>query len=281
MGTLLTTATWRKAGSAAYVAIMLAGALLMIYPFLFMLSASFKEASQVFYHPLRLIPDHIIFSNYETIFHHPLFFRWYGNSIVAVASMIALKLLVVTAAAYAFARLRFRGREPIFFVLLAGMMITPDTTIIPRYLLYKLVGLYDTQWAVVLPSVIDVYFVFLLRQFFKSIPMELTEAGMIDGCSHASIYTRIMLPLAVPALTTMVLFTFLWGWNDYISPFIFISDVNKQLLTVGLQYFQGEQGANYALQLTGATIATLPVIVLFSFVQRYFVEGIANTGIKG
>jgi len=152
---------------------------------------------------------------------------------------------------------------------------------VPRYLIYKQIGLLNTHWAIILPSMFDVFFVFLLRQFFMGIPHEFTEAAIIDGCSHFSIYYRIALPLAKPAMVTMVLFSFLWTWNNYIDPYIFISNRDVQLISVGLQYFQSEQGANYALQMAGASMAVIPSIILFIVTQKYFIEGVSSSGVKG
>lgn len=253
----------------------------MVMPFVFMISASFKTAGAVFADPLNLIPRDPTLTNYRFVFEYPLFFTWYYNSIKTVLALAATRFLVVTMAAYAFARLRFRGKEFVFLFFLSTMMITPDTTIVPRYLLYRAIGLTDTSWALIIPGTFNVFFLFLMRQFFRQIPMELSEAAVIDGCSHVTIYVRIILPLAVPALATMMLFTFIWSWNDFVGPFIFITSIEKQLITVGLQYFQGDAGNYYSLQMAGAALAILPTVFLFIFTQRYFIQGISRSGIKG
>ncbi|MCB2358775.1 carbohydrate ABC transporter permease [Clostridium estertheticum] len=160
-------------------------------------------------------------------------------------------------------------------------MISPDTTIVPRYLLYRSMSLTDSLWVLIVPSLFGVYFVFLLRQFFMAIPMELSEAALIGGCSHFKIYRSIIIPLAKPAIMTMVLFIFIWSWNDYINPSVFITPIEKQVLTVGLQSFQSEYSADTSLQMAGVCVAVLPIIILFSCIQKYFVEGISSTGIKG
>jgi multiple sugar transport system permease protein len=132
-----------------------------------------------------------------------------------------------------------------------------------------------------LPAAFDVYFVFMLRQFFTSIPKELSEAAIIDGCNHFRIYYKIMLPLSKPPIVTMILFTFIWLWNDYANPYVFINNIKNETLTVGLTFFQGLAGANYALQMAGATLAIIPAVIFFTVSQKYFIEGIASTGIKG
>jgi multiple sugar transport system permease protein len=255
-----------------------------ILPFVFMLSSSFKPSAYVFSEPLKLISDKIQTENYVQLWQHKFFLTWYMNSIKTVILTVLSRFIFVTMAAYAFARLRFRFKEVIFLFILSTMMITNDTTIISRYLLYKVIGLLDTHMVIYLPNAFDVFFLFFLRQFFRVIPMELSESAVMDGCSHFRIYYRIILPLAKPALITMALFTFIWVWNDYVSPLIFIASQDKQLLSVGLQSIAQKTqygGKNYALQMAGASVAVIPLIVLFAFAQKYFIKGIAMSGIKG
>lgn len=261
--------------------LVFAAGIFMITPFLFMLSSSFKPNGLVFVEPLRLIPKTLFLDNYRRIFADPLYPLWYWNSIRIVLITIPLRGLLVSLAAYAFARLAFRGKNVLFLLFMATMMITQEATIVPRYLMYKAIGLIDSQWAIIIPAAVDVFFLFMLRQFFMTIPKELSEAALIDGYGHLRIYWRIVLPLSKPALITMVLFTFIWIWNDYVNPLVFINSMKKQLITTGLQFFQAREGANYALQMAGATFAVIPTIILFTFTQKYFVQGIATSGIKG
>ncbi|MBC8081134.1 MAG: carbohydrate ABC transporter permease, partial [Gorillibacterium sp.] len=201
MGTLLKNRL--KFNRWLFILFMLVIGLIMVVPFVFMLSASIKPTAEIFANPTQLIPAKIQTSNYETVFNHPFYFRWYLNSLFAVTTLILLRGCIVSIAAFAFAKLRFRGREIIFLVLLATMMIPGDLTIVSRFILYKSLHLIDTMWAIVLPAAFDVFFLFLLRQFFASLPDELIEAAKIDGCSYFRIYWRISLPLAVPPLLTM------------------------------------------------------------------------------
>ncbi len=255
--------------------------LMMIVPFLFMISAALKPNALIFSEPLKFIPDQIYWNNFKTIFHHEYFFKWYGNSIYIVVLTVIARFVVVTMAAYAFARLNFPFKEAIFFLFISTMMIPADTTVIARYMLYKSLHLYNTEWALIIPATFDVFFIFLLRQFFSGLPKEISEAAVVDGCSQFKIYYRIILPLAVPALVTMLLFTFIWTWNDFVNPFIFISSIDKQVVTVGLEYFQQQAGTDYGLQMAGACIIVIIPIILFAFSQKYFVEGIASSGVKG
>ncbi len=275
----------RRGGQAALRALLsllvFAAGLCMITPFVFMLSSAFKPNGLVFVEPLRIIPKILFLENFTRIFADPLYPVWYWNSIRVTLITLPLRALLVSLAAYAFARLSFKGKNALFLLFMATMMITPEATIIPRFLMYKAFGLVDTQWAIVIPAVFDVLFLFMLRQFFVTIPRELSEAAFLDGYGHLRIYARIVLPLSKPAMVTMVLFTFIWIWNDYVNPFVFINSMQKQLITTGLQFFQAREGANYALQMAGATFGVIPTIVLFTVTQRYFVQGVATSGIKG
>lgn len=255
-------------------------ALITVYPFIFMLSSAFKKTSDVF-ESFSIIPKEFYFDNIKRLFSDDLFPTWYWNSIWTICLTVLLRVIIVSAAAYAFARLEFKLKNIMFTVFISALIITPDTTIVSRYLIYKYLHLYDTAWSIILPAAADVFFLFLMRQFFMGVPKELSEAAKVDGCGHFRIYAQIMLPLSVPAIVTMVLFTFVWTWNDFVNPFIFISDIKRQLITVGLSYFQGLAGPNIALQMAGASIATIPTLILFVFLQKYFIQGIASSGIKG
>jgi multiple sugar transport system permease protein len=262
-------------------AFVLAIAITMVVPFVFMISMSLKPESEVFINPLQVIPERLYLQNYRDVFANEYYIRWYVNSFVAVGLTILSRLFVVTIAAYAFARLEFRGRDVLFIVVLSGMMITPETTIIARYIVLRQLHLTDTVWAIVIPSSFQVFFLFLFRQFFLRIPRELSEAAVIDGCSHFKVYVRIILPLVVPALITSALFTFIWTWNDFLNPFVFITSIQRQLLTVGLKYFVDENASQLATQMAGASFGVLPPVLLFLFAQRYFLSNLAESGIKG
>lgn len=288
MGTLLGVSSGKQSSEKSgkqkkllYTVLMLLIGCIMVAPIVFMLSASFRNTVDVMTNPLNLFSAKSNLDNYRQIFRHPFYFGWYWNSIWVVALCIVFRVLVVSMAAYAFARLRFRGREILFLFLLSTIMVTPDTTIVSRYLLYKYMGLIDTPMAIIIPAAFNVFFMFLMRQFFMGIPYELTEAALVDGCSHYRIFFQVILPLAKPAMMTVILFTFIWTWNDFVTPFLFITPVQKQLLTVGLGFFQNDAGSNISLQMAGASLGIIPPILVFIAAQDYFVEGIASSGIKG
>lgn len=252
-----------------------------IFPFVFMLSSSFKPLNEIFVYPIKLIPENFILTNYIEVFSEKYdFVRWYGNTLTMVILIIVLKIGIVTLTAYAFARLRFKGRDVLFLVLLSSMMIPPDAVIVPKYVIFKAFGIVDSMWSIILPSIFDVFFVFMVRQFFLAIPETLSEAAIIDGCSHFKIYSRIILPLAKPAIVTMVLFTFIWAWNDYMGPYIFITSPEKQMLSVGIKMFQVNNAVDYGLQMAAATLVLVPILIVFLFCQKYFIEGIATSGMK-
>ncbi len=253
------------------------------FPFLFMISSSFKVSGEVMKFPWHLIPDNPTMMNFKSLFTNGIynFQKWYFNTVVMTALTIAIKIFFVSFTAYGFARIKFRGKDAIFLVLLSAMMIPGDIMIIPRYMIFKNLHILDSMWALILPSCVDVYFVFLLRQSFISIPDSISEAAKIDGCSHLKIYWKIIFPLAKPAIATMALFSFTWSWNDYMGPYLYISTMDKQMLSVGVKLFSSGLIQDYGAQMAAATVVLLPILVAFLFCQKFFIEGVASSGVKG
>ena len=263
--------------------VMLIVGLLCIYPFIFMVSSSFKVSGDVLQKPFQIIPDPATLENIKGHFHSDYynFPKWYLNTVLMTGITIIIKLFLITYTAYGFSKIKFKGRDAIFLVLLAAMMIPADIMILPRYMIFKNLKLLNTMWAIIIPSCVDVYFVFLLRQAFISIPESISEAAKIDGCNHFTIYARIITPLAKPSIATMILFSFVWTWNDYMSPYLYISDINKQMLSVGIKLFSAGQVQDYGSQMAAATLVLLPIIVVFLFCQRFFIENATSSGVKG
>ncbi len=263
--------------------VLLVLGLACIYPFFFMLSSSFKPSGDVLSTPLQLIPKNFTLMNFDTLFNNEFydFFKWYGNTVVMTGLTLLLKLFVITITAYGFAKIKFPGRDGIFLVLLAALMIPSDIMIMPRYIIFKELHILNTMWSLILPAAVDVYFVFLLRQAFVAVPEALSEAARIDGCGHFTIYRRIIVPLCMPQISTMLLFSFVWSWNDYMGPYLYISDINKQMISVGIKLFASGQAQDYGAQMAGATLVLVPVIVAFFLCQKYFVEGITSGAVKG
>ena len=263
--------------------VMLIVGLLCIYPFIFMVSSSFKVSGDVLQKPFQIIPDPATLENIKGLFHSDYynFPKWYLNTVLMTGITIIIKLFLITYTAYGFSKIKFKGRDAIFLVLLAAMMIPADIMILPRYMIFKNLKLLNTMWAIIIPSCVDVYFVFLLRQAFISIPESISEAAKIDGCNLFTISARIITPLAKPSIATMILFSFVWTWNDYMSPYLYISDINKQMLSVGIKLFSAGQVQDYGSQMAAATLVLLPIIVVFLFCQRFFIENATSSGVKG
>jgi ABC-type glycerol-3-phosphate transport system permease component len=269
------------AKAAVYVVLAVV-VVLMGAPFLWIVSTSFKSASDVFSLPPQWPPSPAVLDNYATVWQQIPFGRFYLNSI-EIAGLVTLgQLVTCSLAAYAFARLHFRGRDVIFAILLASLMVPIQVTIIPLYVMMRYLQLINTPWSLILPGIISPVGIFLLRQFFLSIPGELVEAARIDGAGHVRILTRIFVPLSVPALATLAIFTFNYYWNDFFRPLIFLNSIDKMTIPLGLVIIQGQYGGSSpATVMAGVCLALAPVVVVFLIGQRYLIEGITLTGLKG
>ncbi|TMW71389.1 carbohydrate ABC transporter permease [Alteribacter natronophilus] len=258
-------------------------ALFWILPLLWVLSTSLKPESQAISWPIRWIPETITFQNYMDVFVRqdvPIL-RWFWNSFFIATVHTALMLLFNSMSAYAFARLKFRGRDILFWSLMGTMMIPPVMNLVPLYGLISTLGWVNNYAAMIFPGLASVFGIFLLRQFFIGIPHELEEAARIDGASTFFIYWKIILPLAKPSLVVLALFTFMANWNDYLWPLIVTTSADMRTLPVGLAIMQGQFNIQFAKLMAATLFSALPVIILFIFAQRFIVKGIALSGIKG
>jgi multiple sugar transport system permease protein len=261
--------------------VLLAGAVIIVLPFLWMLGASFKPESDIFGYPLRLQPTHPTFANYVGIWHELPFFRLLLNSVVFAGGVTVCSVFFDSLAAYALARLRFPGRTLAFYLVLATLMVPFQVTLVPLFqLLFKMHWL-NTYQGLIVPRATSAFGIFLLRQFFITIPRELEEAAQAEGASEWYIYSRIMLPLAKPALATLAVFYFMTNWNDFLWPLVVTSTTNMRTLPAGLTLFAGEYVVEHGVLMAGALISLLPLAVAFALAQRYFTQGIATTGLKG
>lgn len=253
----------------------------MVGPFLWVISTSLKSYSELIMRPFAIIPEKILWINYLEVFKVVPFLLYIFNT-VKISLLCTVGVLITSSmSAYAFARLRFPGRDLLFVVYLATMMIPRQVTLIPIFILMRDYNLVDTHAALILPSLVNAYGTFLLRQFFLTVPMELEEAAIIDGCGYFGRFTRVLLPLSKPALATLGIFTLLLAWNDYLYPLVFINSPHKRTLTLGLAIFRGDVDIQWNLLMAGTFISILPMMVAFLLAQRYFVKGIALTGLKG
>lgn len=275
-----TTVVQRWTHLFSYI-ILAAGAVIMLLPFLWMISSSLKNLEESMEIPIRWIPNVFRFSNYAEVFVVIPMARFILNTLFISLSTTALALLFCTMAAYAFARLNFIGKNVLFYLFLSALMIPQQVTMIPNFLMMKYFGWINTYYALIIPSIFTAFGIFMMRQFFLTIPKELEEAARIDGCSRFRIYWNIMLPLSKPALVTLGIFNFLSEWNSFLWPLLVIDNVNLQPIQVGLKTFEGEFGTQWHLLMAGALIAELPIIIFYLFCQRYIIAGIATSGIKG
>jgi multiple sugar transport system permease protein len=269
----------RAATDAFFYALMTLLAVLFLAPLAWMITASLRPENKVLALPPAFIPRDFRWENYQEVWDvipHFLF-----NSVKLAAFNVIGVTFVASLAAYAFARLEFRGRDLAFSILLSTLMVPGIVTLIPLYIIYKEIGWVDTHFPLWVPRVLhSVFAVFLLRQFFKQIPQDLEDAARLDGASTFEIYWRIMLPQVTPALTAVGIFTFLDSWNDLFGPLIFINSADLQTLPVALKLFQGEFFAQVSVLMAGATISIIPVVIIFLFAQRFFLRGIVMTGFK-
>ncbi|MBI3306520.1 MAG: carbohydrate ABC transporter permease [Candidatus Omnitrophica bacterium] len=265
--------------------ILTVGAITMIGPFLWMISTSLKEPGQVFSFQKNWweewLPLSFRWKNYVEAWQVVPFATFYLNSIFVSLCITAGQVLTSAMAAYAFARLQFPGRNKIFFGYLATMMVPGAVTMIPVFILLEKFHWIDTYKAVIVPGIFTAYGTFLLRQFFLTLPKDLEDAAKIDGCSYFGIFWRIILPLSKPALATLTTFTFMGSWMNFMWPLIVINTHDKFTLPIGLAYFQSLHGTDWTLLMAASVMMIFPILLIFAFNQRFFVEGIKLTGIKG
>ena len=257
--------------------------IVMVLPFLWMLSTSFKPESEVFTYPIEWIPRtwHAVENYREVLFGKYPFFLYYWNSIQVTVGTTCLSILVSSMAAYGFSKIPFRGNQALFFIVLASVMIPSQATLVPQFLLYRYIGLFDTFIGLILLNSFSVFGTFLLRQFFLGINNEYLESAKIDGAGHFTIFVRIGLPLLVPAIATYGILRFIWTWNDYQNPLIFMRSAHKMTLQMGLAQFSDLMGVHYSLLMAGSVVAILPLLIIFIIGQKQVIEGIQAGGLKG
>jgi multiple sugar transport system permease protein len=267
--------------SAIIYALLSALAITMVIPFIWMLTGSIKTEAQLFAYPIKLFPENPVWSNYSEVWNRVPYGIFYINTAKIALIATVGQILVCSLGAYALARINFPHRDKIFILFLATMMIPSQVTMIPQYQIMRNLHLVNKHGSLILLRLFSPFGVFMLRQFFLGIPMELTESARIDGCNEFGIYRRIILPLSRPALATLTVFTFMGAWNDFLSPMIYLNDKNLFTLQIGIRYFQQLYGTEYTLVMAATALSLIPVIMVYLFAQRYFIEGIATTGLKG
>ncbi|KAB8140683.1 carbohydrate ABC transporter permease [Chloroflexia bacterium SDU3-3] len=257
---------------------LIAGGVVMLLPFAWMLSTSLKPPAEVFAYPPIWLPSALAWENYQKAWASMPFGRYYLNSLLVTTSVTVIQLLTASLAAFAFARLRFWGREALFLLYLAALMIPAQVTMIPNFVLVRALGWYDTYQALILPPAFSALSTFLLRQSFRSIPHDLDEAARIDGASSLRIWWSVLLPLIAPALSALAIITALGSWNEFLWPLIVTNSDAVRTLPVGLSAFQGQFKVEWNLLMAGSVIAMLPILALYTAAQRQFIQGVAMTG---
>lgn len=258
------------------------GAVSMIIPFLWMILTSFMTQSEIFAYPPVFIPKTIIFNNYIDAFNSAPIFRYFINSaIVAIVTTIG-QVVISSMAAYAFARLKFKGREFLFFIFLITMMIPPQVNIIPLFFIMRELHWVDTYQALIVPGLFGGFGIFLLRQWFKTLPVSLEEAAKIDGCNPFQTYFKIAIPLALPAIATLAIFTFITAWNSFMWPLIITNSDTMRTLPVGIAIFKGSfrETIEWGQLMACSVISVIPVIGVFLLGQKYFISGLMMGGVK-
>jgi multiple sugar transport system permease protein len=261
--------------------VLLPVALVMVLPLVWMVITSLQTLNETRHYPPTLVPSSVELGNYSDVLRRAPFARWFGNTLIVTVASVAGNLLFCSLAGYAFARIKFFGRDVVFILVLATLMVPFQVIIIPSFLIIRHLGLIDTLGSLILPNLAGAFGIFLLRQFFRTLPIELEEAARIDGASRLGVLFKIVLPLSGPALATLAVITFMWTWNDFLWPLITIYSADNMTLQLGLSTFQGAHQTSANLLMAANVMSVLPVLVLFFVAQRYFIRGIATTGLKG
>lgn len=266
---------------AAHTALLTIG-LCFALPFYWLVVTSLKPDDQVFQMPPVWWPSPVRWDNFPRALQYVPFATYTLNTLRICALSVIGTILSCSLVAYSLARIRWPGRDWVFLSLLATMILPAQVTMVPTFTVFKWLGWIGTSLPLVVPSFFgSAFFIFLLRQFFMTIPQELSDAARIDGCSELAVYWRVVLPLARPALATVGLFTFIGAWNDFLGPLLYLNDERSYTLALGLQRFVSQHGAEWSMLMAATTVMTLPIVVIFFFAQRTFIQGVTLTGIKG
>ncbi len=271
----------RTAGRVLLYVVLLAAAAGIMLPFAWMIISSLKMNNQVFTAPVQWVPDPFRWQNYADIWLKADMVTWLKNTTILSVTVTLLQVLTGSFAAYGFAKMRFPGRDALFLVYLGTIAVPWQSYMIPQFQMISGWGLNNTLLSIVLLQAFGAFGVFLMKQYYESIPDSLCEAARIDGLSEYAIWWRIMVPLSVPAIASLTLITFVNTWNDYLGPLIYLRDRELWTIQLGLKSFIGQYNAEHALIMTGSVLSVLPIALIFLAGQRYFVEGIATTGVKG
>jgi multiple sugar transport system permease protein len=265
---------------ALHLALIL-GSIAMLLPFLWMLSTSLKAQREVFTYPPTWIPNQLMWGNYSAALTSLPFGRYYLNSLIVATSVTLLQLFTSSLSAFAFGRLRFKGRETLFVIYLTTLMIPFPVLLIPNFIIVRSLGWYDSYAALILPPAFSALSTFLLRQHFRGIPLEMDDSARIDGASSFRIWWQIILPMSKTALAAIAIFIFLGSWNEFLWPLVVTNSETMRTIPVGLISFQGQYNTRWELLMAAAVVAMLPVLIVYIFAQKWFIQGITITGMGG
>lgn len=263
-----------------YLALIVASAAVLL-PFYWMVMSSLKTNNTVFTVPIQWVPEVFQWHNYVDIFTRSDMTAWLKNTLILSVVVTFLQVLTGSFAAYGFAKTRFPGRDALFLTYIGTIAVPWQAYMIPQFILFSKLNLANSLWAIIALQAFGAFGVFLMKQFYETVPEELSEAARIDGLSEYGIWRRIMLPLSRPALASLTLLTFVNTWNDYLGPLVYLRDRDLWTIQLGLRTFISQYNAEYALIMTGSVLSVLPIAIIFLLGQRYFVEGIATSGLKG
>ena len=268
-------------GKTLLYIVLIGVSIFTLIPFVWMISSSLKLDREVFAYPMKWLPETFRWENYLLIWQKVPMLTYFKNTAFIAIVVTCLQTLTSSFAAYAFAKLNFKGRDVLFLAYIATIAVPWQAYMLPQFIMMRSMGLYDTLWAMVVLQAFSAFGVFLMRQFYQGVPTELCEAARIDGLSEYGIWARIMLPLSKAAIATLVIFTFVGTWNDYMGPMIYLTRDFNKTIQVGLRRFIQENSSDYHLIMAASLVSLLPVSVVFLCLQKYFIEGIATSGLKG
>nr|WP_130452191.1 carbohydrate ABC transporter permease [Zhihengliuella halotolerans] len=271
----------QRRGDRITYAVLCVLVVLLMVPFIWMVSSSLKHDNQVFTVPIQWIPEEFVWSNYADIWERIPMLGYVQNSLYLAVIITCLQVLTGSLAAYGFAKVRFPGRDWLFLGYIATIAVPWQAYMVPQYIMMQRMELTNTFWSLILLQAFGAFGVFLMRQYYMTIPDELCEAARIDGLSEYGIWARVILPLSKPALATLALLTFVNTWNDYMGPFIYLTSNRLWTVQLGLRSFVGQFDAEFAMIMTGSVISVVPILIIFLIGQKHFIEGIATSGMKG
>ncbi|MBQ3321755.1 MAG: carbohydrate ABC transporter permease [Firmicutes bacterium] len=265
---------------ALIFAILLAASIVVVIPYIWMLSNSFKTTIETLTDPMHIIPQEFTLDGYIKVLTKSPFFHWLGNSVFITCTNTIVILFTSTLVGYLFARFRFRGRDFLFAMLMFTMMVPAQVTMITTFIIIDDIGLYDSVWALIIPSFVNVFGIYLCKQYCEEIPRELIESARIDGAGDFAIYWRIVIPQIRPAIGALAIFTFMEYWNDYLNPLIYLSSTEKMTLPLALSYFSTQHSTDLSATMAASALIMIPAAIVFIIFQKQFIKGMSMTGMK-